>query len=263
MAESWRSAPTTGKRRSSGSMTCPVRLCLGGSRLGEATAFRSGQATASESCFSRIEKATLASIGSEPTALAPRSASRHQTRGRRTFRNRGRRGTRDSRSVRWRARVCRCGRSRSRKRRRYRLATYGRRLPLNSEFSPDGRWLAYTLRTGNLANVYVEPYPATGAKYQITTGNGHHPVWLPDGKGLSVPSWREPAGRGQRQHHAEFLDRQSCARDRGGTTDGRQPRLKVLRHHAGWCRLPDSYYSVGIPTRISDDAGDPDRPQLE
>jgi len=57
--------------------------------------------------------------------------------------------------------------------------------PLNSEFSPDGRWLAYTLRTGNLANVYVEPYPATGAKSQITTGNGHHPVWLFDGKGLS------------------------------------------------------------------------------
>jgi serine/threonine protein kinase len=57
--------------------------------------------------------------------------------------------------------------------------------PFNSEFSPDARWLAYTLRTGNLANVYVEPSPATGAKYQITTGNGHHPVWLPDGNGLS------------------------------------------------------------------------------
>ena len=57
--------------------------------------------------------------------------------------------------------------------------------PFNSEFSPDGRWLAYTLRTGNLANVYVEPYPATGAKYQITTDNGHHPVWLSGGKELS------------------------------------------------------------------------------
>ena len=33
--------------------------------------------------------------------------------------------------------------------------------------------------------VYVEPYPATGAKYQITTVNGHHPVWLSDGKELS------------------------------------------------------------------------------
>jgi hypothetical protein len=56
--------------------------------------------------------------------------------------------------------------------------------PFNSAFSPDGRWVAYTLR-GAGANIYVEPFPATGAKYQITTENGHHPVWLPDGKGLS------------------------------------------------------------------------------
>lgn len=51
-------------------------------------------------------------------------------------------------------------------------------------FSPDGRWVAYTLRGGG-ANIYVEPFPATGAKHQITTDNGHHPVWLPGGKGLS------------------------------------------------------------------------------
>ena len=57
--------------------------------------------------------------------------------------------------------------------------------PFNSEFSPDGNWLAYTLRSATAANVYVEPFPATGAKYQITTENGHHPVWLPDGPGLS------------------------------------------------------------------------------
>jgi serine/threonine-protein kinase len=56
--------------------------------------------------------------------------------------------------------------------------------PFNSAFSPDGQWLAYTLR-GQGANIFVEPVPATGAKYQITTTNGHHPVWLPDGKGLS------------------------------------------------------------------------------
>jgi Tol biopolymer transport system component len=52
--------------------------------------------------------------------------------------------------------------------------------PFNSAFSPDGRWVAYTLR-GQGANVWVEPFPATGAKRQITTENGHHPVWLSDG----------------------------------------------------------------------------------
>ena len=53
--------------------------------------------------------------------------------------------------------------------------------PLNSEFSPDGRWLAYTQRTSTAANIFVEPVPATGEKVQITTNNGHHPVWLPSG----------------------------------------------------------------------------------
>ena len=56
--------------------------------------------------------------------------------------------------------------------------------PFNSEFSPDGRWLAYTLRTSTTANIYVASFPA-GPQYQITTVNGHHPVWLPGGEGLS------------------------------------------------------------------------------
>jgi len=31
--------------------------------------------------------------------------------------------------------------------------------------------------------VFVQPYPSTGAKYQITTDNGAaFPVWSPDGK---------------------------------------------------------------------------------
>ena len=54
--------------------------------------------------------------------------------------------------------------------------------PLNSEFSPDGRWVAYTLRTGT-ATIYVQPFPATGAKYQISKDDGaHHALWSPDGK---------------------------------------------------------------------------------
>jgi Tol biopolymer transport system component len=57
--------------------------------------------------------------------------------------------------------------------------------PFNSDFSHDGRWLAYTLRDGISANIFVEPFPATGDRYQITTGNGHHPVWLPVKETLS------------------------------------------------------------------------------
>jgi Tol biopolymer transport system component len=56
--------------------------------------------------------------------------------------------------------------------------------PLNSVFSPDGQWLAYSLRGPAGANVYVQPFPATGAQYQVSRDAGHHPLWSPDGKEL-------------------------------------------------------------------------------
>ena len=51
--------------------------------------------------------------------------------------------------------------------------------------SPDGRWLAYTLvGLGMSSKTYVEPFPPTGAKYQVPTDGAHAPVWSADGKTL-------------------------------------------------------------------------------
>ena len=33
-------------------------------------------------------------------------------------------------------------------------------------------------------SLYVEPFPRTGTKYQISNGNAHHPLWSRDGKEL-------------------------------------------------------------------------------
>lgn len=54
-------------------------------------------------------------------------------------------------------------------------------------FSPDGRRVAYASREGRTSSaVYVQPFPATGARYQISKNadDGHHPVWSPDGAEL-------------------------------------------------------------------------------
>ncbi len=60
-------------------------------------------------------------------------------------------------------------------------------VPTDASFSPDGRWITYSVRFENSqATVYVEPYPPTGARYQISVPleDGHHPVWSRDGKEL-------------------------------------------------------------------------------
>jgi serine/threonine-protein kinase len=51
-------------------------------------------------------------------------------------------------------------------------------------FSPDGRWLAYFSNESVTTQVYVQPFPKTGAKHRVTQQGGRHPLWSPDGKEL-------------------------------------------------------------------------------
>jgi eukaryotic-like serine/threonine-protein kinase len=54
----------------------------------------------------------------------------------------------------------------------------------NSQFSPDGKWMAYRSNESGQDQVYVQPVPATGAKFQISTSGGGRPRWRRDGKEL-------------------------------------------------------------------------------
>jgi Tol biopolymer transport system component len=59
----------------------------------------------------------------------------------------------------------------------------------HSAFSPDGKWIAYLLAalagtSGATTGVFVEPYPRTGAKYQVAPGGGRTPLWSRDGREL-------------------------------------------------------------------------------
>ena len=52
------------------------------------------------------------------------------------------------------------------------------------KFSPDGRWLAYVSEESGRREVYVQPYPGPGGKWQISTDGGQEPVWNPNGREL-------------------------------------------------------------------------------
>jgi Tol biopolymer transport system component len=53
-----------------------------------------------------------------------------------------------------------------------------------AQFSPDGRWIAYASNETNRYEVYVQPFPMTGSKSQISTTGGSQPSWRRDGKEL-------------------------------------------------------------------------------
>ena len=62
-------------------------------------------------------------------------------------------------------------------------------IPMNARFSPDGRWVAYARADrGTSSTIFVEPFPSTGAKYQLVVqgppSTAHKPVWAPDGREL-------------------------------------------------------------------------------
>jgi serine/threonine-protein kinase len=51
--------------------------------------------------------------------------------------------------------------------------------------SPDGRWLAYVSTESGTAEVYVSPFPNTGARrWKISAQGGQEPVWAHSGKEL-------------------------------------------------------------------------------
>jgi len=52
------------------------------------------------------------------------------------------------------------------------------------QFSPDGNWIAYQSDESGQPEVYVQAFPSSGGRWQVSTSGGRSPRWRADGKEL-------------------------------------------------------------------------------
>jgi len=62
---------------------------------------------------------------------------------------------------------------------------------LQGQFSPDGKWMAYVSDESDRWEIYVQPVPASGGKWQISNSGGTQPRWRQDGRELFYLSMDE------------------------------------------------------------------------
>jgi dipeptidyl aminopeptidase/acylaminoacyl peptidase len=55
---------------------------------------------------------------------------------------------------------------------------------MHGQLSPDGKWVAYASDESDRRQVYVQRFPPTGDKRQISSGGGSEPRWRADGREL-------------------------------------------------------------------------------
>jgi len=91
-------------------------------------------------------------------------------------------------------------------------------------FSPDGHWLAYASNESGRSEIYVEPVPGPGGRWQLSNDGGEQPRWAQNGREIfyrngtrmmSVPVEFQPSFRAGKP--VELFDRKF---DRGGAVGG-------------------------------------------
>src|SRR5207245_8330973 len=50
----------------------------------------------------------------------------------------------------------------------------------DGQFSPDGKWIAYRSNESSPFEIYVQPFPGPGRKFQISPNDGAQPRWTKD-----------------------------------------------------------------------------------
>jgi eukaryotic-like serine/threonine-protein kinase len=97
-------------------------------------------------------------------------------------------------------------------------------------FAPSGRFIAYVSNDSGVSQVYVQPFPPTGARVQLSTGNGRSPMWTSDGRTVLYSALDESSTR---TFVAETAFMAVDVTTSGSTVRAGSPRMLFRQRHIG------------------------------
>jgi Tol biopolymer transport system component len=98
-------------------------------------------------------------------------------------------------------------------------------------FSPSGRFIAYASNDSGVSQVYVQPFPPTGARVQLSTGNGGKPMWTSDGRTVLYSTMVDESSA--RTFVAETAFMAVDVTTSGSTVRPGSPRRLFMQRHIG------------------------------
>jgi hypothetical protein len=98
-------------------------------------------------------------------------------------------------------------------------------------FSPSGRFIAYVSNDSGVSQVYVQPFPPTGARVQLSTGNGRSPRWTSDGRTVLYSTLVDETSA--RTFVAETAFMAVDVATSGSTVHAGSPRMLFVQRHIG------------------------------
>jgi len=123
-----------------------------------------------------------------------------------------------------------------------------------SAFSPDGRWLAYQSNETGTNQIWVQPFPPTGAKFPIVSGG--QPFWSPDGKELFINT-------GGLQTSVVGITTRPTFTFGVPVVTSRLPNRNPSNSPRGSDITPDGKYFVGVVNADRSQEGTPALPQIQ
>ncbi len=98
-------------------------------------------------------------------------------------------------------------------------------------FSPSGRFIAYVSNDSGVRHVYVQPFPPTGARVQLSTGNGGSPRWTSDGRTVLYSTMVDESSA--RTFVSETAFMAVDVTTSGATVRAGSPRMLFVQRHIG------------------------------